>query len=237
MAAVRTIADRDIENHASRRSQMKRYLVFAVAAMTMAGAALSAQSNLTSTAGWKQRVDASTEASDPDPAGEVKFTAVAGGFHTANPKAAVFYHPANTMAGTYTLKGTFTQNARSSHTNYLGFVFGGKDLAGATESYTYFLIAPQNGTFMVKQRTGAGSSDTKDVVMRMKSDAIVQLDASGKAANTIEVRVLADKIDYVVNGTVVTSSPKAGINTDGIWGMRVNHALPDVSITGLSASK
>ena len=216
---------------------MKRYVVLAAATVALAGITVSAQSQLTSAAGWKQRVDASTEASDPDPAGDVKFTAAAGGFHTANPKAAVFYHPSNTATGTYTLKGTFTQNARSSHVNYLGFVFGGKDLAGPTESYTYFLVAPQNGTYLVKQRTGAGNNDTKDVVAKAQSPAIVQLDASGKAANTLEVRVLADKIDYVVNGMVVTSTPKAGINTDGIWGMRVNHALPDVSITALSVSK
>jgi hypothetical protein len=63
------------------------------------------------------------------------------------------------------------------------------------------------------------------------------LDANGKASNTIEVRVGADKIDYVVNGMVVGSSPKTGITTDGIWGLRVNHALPDVSITNLSAGK
>jgi hypothetical protein len=216
---------------------MKRYLALAVAALAIATVTLSAQSTLTSTAGWKQRVDASTEASDPDPAGDVKFDAIAGGFHTANPKAAVFYHPSNTATGNYTLKGTFSQNARSSHVNYIGFVFGGKDLGGPTESYTYFLVAPQNGTFLVKQRTGAGAQDTKDVVTRMPSDAIVKLDAAGKAANTMEVRVSATKIDYVVNGTVVTSTPKAGINTDGIWGMRVNHALPDVSITALSMTK
>src|SRR5215217_3439214 len=216
---------------------MKRYLVLAVAALVITGATLSAQAQLTSAAGWKQRVDASTEASDPDPAGDVKFTAIPGGFHTANPKAAVFYHPSNTATGTYTLKATFAQNARSSHVNYIGFVFGGKDLGGPTESYTYFLVAPQNGTFLVKQRTGAGNSDTKDVVTRMPSDAIVKLDANGKASNTLEVRVSAAKIDYVVNGTVVTSTPKTGINTDGIWGMRVNHAMPDVSITGLSATK
>ena len=216
---------------------MKRYVVLAAAAVALAGITVSAQSQLTSAAGWKQRIDASTEASDPDPAGDVKFTAVSGGFHTANPKAAVFYHPSNTASGTYTLKGTFAQNARSSHVNYIGFVFGAKDLAGPTESYTYFLVAPQNGTYLVKQRTGAGNNDTKDVVAKAQSPAIVKLDASGKAANTLEVRVLADKIDYVVNGTVVTSTPKTGINTDGIWGMRVNHALPDVSITGLSVSK
>jgi hypothetical protein len=215
---------------------MKRYLVLAAATMAIAGATLSAQAQLTSASGWKERVDASTEASDPDPAGDVKFTAIPGGFHTANPKAAVFYHPANTASGTYTLKGTFSQNARSSHTNYIGFVFGGKDLSGPTESYTYFLVAPQGGTYLVKQRTGAGNNDTKDVT-RGQNPAIVQLDASGKATNTLEVRVGADKIDYVVNGTVVASTPKAGINTDGIWGMRVNHALPDVSITALSVSK
>jgi len=216
---------------------MKRYLALAAATVALAGATLGAQSQLTSAAGWKERIDASTEASDPDPAGDVKFTAIPGGFHTANPKAAVFYHPSNTATGTYTLKGTFAQNARSSHTNFIGFVFGGKDLSGPAESYTYFLVAPQDGTFLVKQRTSAGGNDTKDVVAKTPSMAIQKLDATGKATNTLEVRVLADKIDYVVNGTVVTSTPKTGINTDGVWGMRVNHALPDVSITALAVSK
>jgi hypothetical protein len=213
---------------------MKRYLMPAVVLLVIAAATLSAQSTLTSTAGWKQRVDASTEASDPDPAGDVKFTAIPGGFRTANPKAAVFYHPSNTATGTYTLKGTFAQNARSSHVNFIGFIFGGKDLAGAMESYTYFLIAPQDGTWLVKQRTGPGPMDTKTLTPKTPNAAIVKLDANGKATNTIEVRVAADKIDYVVNGMVVGSSPKTGINTDGIWGLRVNHALPDVSITDLS---
>lgn len=217
---------------------MKRYLMLTtVATVAIATATLGAQSTTSSTDGWKQRIDASTEASDPDPAGEVKFTAISGGFHTVNPKAAVFWHPSNTASGTYTLKGTFAQNQRSSHNNYIGFIFGGKDLAGAGETYTYFLIAPQNGTWLVKQRTGPGNRDTKEIVAKTANDAIVQLDASGKASNTIEVRVAADKIDYVVNGTVVGSSPKTGINTDGIWGLRVNHALPDVSITNISVSK
>jgi hypothetical protein len=212
---------------------MKRYLALALATVTIASATVTAQG----VAGWKVRVDASTDATDPDPAGEVKFTAIPGGFQTSNPKAAVFFNPANTVSGTYTLKGTFAQNARSSHNNYLGLVFGGKDLGGAGETYTYFLIAPQNGTFLVKQRTGAGPRDTKDIVARTPHMAITQLDANGKASNTLEVRVAADKIDYVVNGTVVSSTPKTGITTDGVWGMRVNHALPDVSITNVSAAK
>lgn len=208
---------------------MKRYLVVAVAISTLAAATVAAQS----TAGWKQRIDRSTSATDPDPAGEVKFMAMGGGFHTANPSAAIFWNPKNVANGNYTLKATFAQNQRSSHPNYLGLLFGGKDLDGPAQSYTYFTVA-QNGTWLVKQRNGEA---IKDIVARAANPAVVQLDASGKATNTLEVRVLADKIDYVVNGTVVGSSPKTGVPTDGIYGFRINHALPEVMITGLSLSK
>ena len=209
---------------------MKRYLAVAVAITLIAGAAsMAAQAP-----GWKQRIDRSTSATDPDPAGEVKFMAMGGGFHAVNPSAATYWNPKNTVAGNYTLKATFAQNARSSHANYLGLLFGGKDLDGVNQTYTYFLVAPQNGTYIVKQRTG---EQTKDIVPRGKNAAIVQLDASGKASNTLEVRVAADKVEYVVNGTVVASSPKSDVTTDGIYGFRVNHALPDNMITGLSVSK
>ena len=209
---------------------MKRYIAVALAITSITAATLAAQS---STAGWKQRIDRSTSATDPDPAGEVKFMAMGGGFHTANPSAAIFWNPKNVANGNYTLKATFAQNQRSSHPNYLGLLFGGKDLDGPAQSYTYFTVA-QNGTWLVKQRNGEA---IKDIVARAANPAVVQLDASGKATNTLEVRVLADKIDYVVNGTVVGSSPKTGVPTDGIYGFRINHALPEVMITGLSVSK
>jgi hypothetical protein len=63
-------------------------------------------------------------------------------------------------------------------------------------------------------------------------------DPSGQSVNALEVRVMADKIDYVVNGTVVTSTPKTGptAKTDGIYGIRVNHLL-DVQIDGFGVSK
>ena len=209
----------------------RRALIVVLAALTVAPLVAQAPK------GWKLRVDRSTSASDPDAAGTIKFMQMGSMMHAVNPQAAVYWNPSNTASGNYTLKGTFTQNARSSHPNFIGFVFGGKDLGGPNENYTYFLVAPQGGAFLVKQRTGTPNTATKDVVPRTPSPAVAQLDASGKATNTLEVRVLADKIDYVVNGMVVSSTPKAGINTDGIWGMRVNHALPDVSITGLSVSK
>src|SRR4030095_986128 len=129
--------------------------------------------------GWKERVDLSADATDPDPAGEVKFMALGGGFHTVKPKGAIFWNPANTATGNYTLKATFAQNQRSSHPNFLGLIFGGKDLDKATQSYTYFLVAPQNGMWLLNQRK-PGQEPTA-VVPRSKNAAVVQLDASGKA--------------------------------------------------------
>src|SRR5712691_7435574 len=182
--------------------------------------------------GWKMRVDRSASASDPDAPGTIKFVQAGSGFHATNPQAAVFFNPANTASGTYTLKGTFTLLKPSGHTNYYGLVFGGSDLEGAGQKYTYFLVA-QDGTWLVKKREGEATSD---VARKTPSDAVKKPDASGKSVNALEVRVGADKIDYVVNGTVVQSTPKSGVKTDGTYGIRVNHLL-DVQVDGLAASK
>ena len=103
--------------------------------------------------GWMVRADRSTSASDPDAAGAIKFVTMGTGFHATNPQAAVYWNPANTATGNYTLKGTFTLVKPSGHTNYYGLVFGGSDLDGAKQSYTYFLVA-QDGTWLVKRRNG-----------------------------------------------------------------------------------
>lgn len=199
------------------------------AAFVAAGIAIAAAQT---PKGWMVRADRSTSASDPDAAGTIKFTSVSGGFHAVNPQAAVFWNPANTASGNYTVKGTFVLQKPSGHTNYYGLIFGGSDLDNAKQSYTYFLIA-QDGTYLVKKREGDANTD--NVAPKAPSDAIKKPDASGKSTNTLEVRVAADKIDYVVNGTVVHSMPKRGVKTDGVYGIRVNHLL-DVQIEGFGKS-
>ena len=216
---------------------MKRFL-FASVLSLLAAASLAAQSVPT---GWKQRIDRSTNASDPDAAGAVKILTAGSGFHVETPSAAVFWNPANTVTGSYTLKGTFTLNKPSGHTNFYGLFFGGSALDGADQKYVYFMVA-QNGAWLVKTRTGANTTTTfagltgaarNGAVMH---DSVKKPDADGKSVNALEVRVQADKVDFVVNGTVVHSAPKAGLTTDGIWGFRSNHLL-DINVEGLAVSK
>jgi len=184
-------------------------------------------------AGWKLRIDRSTSASDPDAAGNIMFMQMGSGFHAVNPQAAVYWNPANTPTGTYTLKGTFKLMKPSGHTNYYGLTFGGSNLDAATQSYTYFLVA-QDGTWLIKKREG--DAQTLNVVAKTPSEAVKKPGADGTSTNALEVRVGSDKVDFVVNGTVVHSAPKAQLKTDGIAGIRVNHQL-EVTITGFEVAK
>lgn len=185
-------------------------------------------------AGWKVRVDYSQNAQDPDDRKDVTFKTMGKGFHVSGGPAGVFWNAANTAAGDYTAKATFNLVKPSNHTNYYGLVFGGDGLEGASQSYTYFLVA-QDGTFLVKHRNGA---DVRDVKPSTPNAAIKQPDSTGRSTNVLEVRVAGNTISYVVNGAVVHTTPKTGVTakTDGVVGLRVNHLL-DVIIDGFEVRK
>jgi hypothetical protein len=89
---------------------------------------------------------------------------------------------------------------------------------------------------LIKRR--AGDETTQDVVARTEHNAVKTPDASGMSTNTLELRVLADKIEYRVNNTVVHTTLKSGMTakTEGLYGVRVNHQL-EVRIDGLTMSK
>lgn len=184
--------------------------------------------------GWMLRVDRSTEASDPDAPGPIKLVTTASGFHVTTPQAAVFWNAANTATGNYTLKGTFKLMKSTGYLEYYGLVFGGSNLAAAGQEYLYFVIT-DDGTWLVKRRTGGTTQEVSD---KTPSSAVKKPDANGSCTNALEVRVMADKIDFVVNGTVVKTLPKTGpaAKTDGIYGLRINHHL-DVEVDGLGVSK
>jgi hypothetical protein len=205
----------------------KRVVLAAVVASLVAPLAAQAP------AGWKMRLDHSKSAQDPDDKSGVTFMAMGKAFHVAGGPAGVYWNPANTAAGNYTLKGTFTLLKPSSHTNYYGLVFGGKALEGGDQQYTYFTVA-QNGTFLIKQRKG---EDTSDIKGYTPNGAVKTPDASGKSVNALEVRVAGDTVSYVVNGTVVHTTPKSALSgTDGTVGFRVNH-VTEVQVDGFEVQK
>jgi hypothetical protein len=181
--------------------------------------------------GWKMRVDRSQSAQDPDDRPDLTFVSKGKGLHVKGGPAGTFWDARNNAAGNYTLKATFNLNQPSSHTNYYGLVFGGAQLEGTNQTYSYFVVA-QDGSFLIRQRVG---NDVRDVA-RARHQAVQRPDGTGRSINTLEVRVTGDAVSYVVNGTVVHSLAKNSVTTEGIVGFRVNHQL-DVAVEGFELQR
>lgn len=183
-------------------------------------------------AGWQMRVDASTDVSDPDDVPEVTVTSVANGFEVRTGPAVTLWNPSNNATGNYTLEGTFTLLERSGHTNYYGLVYGGRNL-DSNPSYIYFLVA-QNGSFIIRHR--ANNETVHDIIGRTPNEAVAGMEAgAAPSVNRLQVRVGANDTQFLVNGQVVHTAPKSGMaaNTDGVWGVRVNHVIPGVRVENL----
>jgi hypothetical protein len=208
---------------------MKRSISFAALAL-LAVAPLLAQAPK----GWMVHVDRSTDAADPDAAGNIKFMAMGSGLHIMTPQGAVLWNPVNTASGNYTLKGTFKLIKSSGFAEYYGLIFGGNALQGGDQSYLYFMVT-DDGTWLVKRRVG---SSTQEVSQKTSNPAVKKPDASGSSTNALEVRVMADKVEFAVNGTVVSTMPKTGAlaKTDGVYGIRSNHHL-ELDVEGFGLAK
>ncbi|HJN43052.1 MAG: hypothetical protein CL477_00875 [Acidobacteria bacterium] len=166
--------------------------------------------------GWQARLD-----SGRADVNDLSFMAMGGGFHVTTGPHAIFWDSSNAASGSYTLSATFTQTKASSHPNSFGLFFGGQNLDGDDQRYTYFLIR-EDGQFLLKQRIGA---DTEDLTSGWAAHSAVNGLDGGRMTNTISVEVGASNVRFLSNGTELASLPKAGLSVDGIAGVRFSHQL------------
>ena len=204
--------------------------------MIVLAIALAAPLAAQAPAGLKVRVDQSTNAQDPDNTPDLKVTAMGKGFHVIGGPAGTFWDPKNTASGNYTVRATFNLMEPSNHTNYYGIIIGGSDLEGPNQTYTYFIVA-QNGQFQIRTRMGNGNPvGVHPARGGAAHEAIRRPGANGQSTNLLEVRVAGDTVSYVVNGTVVHTTPRSAVKTDGIAGVRINHVL-NVHVDGFTVTK
>src|SRR5512141_1322580 len=77
--------------------------------------------------GWKGRIDPQA-ARQGKTINDVKMVGMGSGFHVTAGPAAIYWNPANTASGNYTVTGTFTQTKAPAHPEAYGLIIGGKDL-------------------------------------------------------------------------------------------------------------
>lgn len=174
-------------------------------------------------AGWSVRPDRGTPA-------QISFTDAGGVSKFVMGPAGTFYNSGWTKTGDYKYSARFTQQKKASHPTSYGIMFGGKDLAGPMQTYSYFLVR-QGGEFFVANRDG--DAQPKTVVNWTPNAAIVKEGADGKQANTLGVQVQGNNVILTVNGTEVQRLQKNQVHTDGLVGYRIGHNL-DVDVDQVS---
>lgn len=212
----------------------QRFLAAALA-LAFAAPALPAQADPdhavagggTLPAGWQARTERNA------PLANVKFVTMGDGYHVTLGPATIFWREADRASGNYHLVATFTQTKAPQHPEAYGLLFGGKDLAGADQGYTYFILrtVADKAEFSIRRRAGFANRPTA-VVDWTAHDAVKKADAEGRATNELSVLVAEGKVTFYVNGTAVHTGNAADVDTTGIVGYRINHNL-DVHLSAI----
>lgn len=168
--------------------------------------------------GWTVRLDYPDRGSLDD----VEFVTMGSGYHVTLGPRAIFYRSSDVARGEYTAHATFTQTAEVEHPEAYGLFIGGRNLEGADQDYLYFLVR-QDGSYLVKHR---GGEETHTLIEWTKHEAVSMPDESGRSTNALRVAVAAEGVRFFVNDEEVAELERVSyMNTDGIFGLRVNHRL------------
>ncbi|MFY9341532.1 MAG: hypothetical protein WAT39_03520 [Planctomycetota bacterium] len=138
----------------------------------------------------------------------------------AGPNATLWRRDAG-VTGAYRLAARVTQRNTGPHAHGAGLVFGGRDVDGENQSYTYFLVTG-DGTFLVKTRD---ATSTAILVSWSQHAAIHTENADATATNDLAVEVGPTTTRFLVNDKEVHRAPTATLKTDGLYGCRLVHDL------------
>lgn len=177
--------------------------------------------------GWQVRLDHEMEdviiGSRLD-SSDIYFVNMTPGWHITTGPAGIFYHPSNTASGSFGIKTElhFFNPGERNREGY-GLFWGGSDLDGDTQAYMYFLLR-NTGEFLIKKRMGENTEVVKEWTA---SDAIVKYGDNEESSvlNVLQIMVDEENVSFYINDEKVATVSAQGINSDGTFGLRVNHSV------------
>ncbi len=170
--------------------------------------------------GWKSRADAATD--EHGKGDTLSFVQMTPGYHVTTGRGVILWSPDSSASGTFTVKSTiflFPTNGRDQE-GYGVFV-GGEGLDGAKQRYTYFLLR-NDGKFLIKQRQGTHLTVLKDWTAL---PAIKLQKGKDAMQNDLQIAVGVGAVTFSVNGAEAASLPRNVVAPDGIFGLRLSHAI------------
>lgn len=185
--------------------------------------------NLEVPVGWDVRLDREIDdviISSSLDSSDIYFVNMTPGWHITTGPAGIFYHPANTASGNFTITSElhFFDPGNRNREAY-GVFIGGTNLQGDNQHYVYFLIR-NTGEFLIKKRVG---EETEMLHKWTASNSIIKFDPevteNSSVMNTLSVVVGDNEVSFHINDEQVASLNASDIETNGIFGLRVNHSI------------
>ena len=178
--------------------------------------------------GWEVRLDDPNEeviiGSERDES-HIYFVNMVPGWHIKTGPAGIFYHPEEVLKGDYYIETKIHLfDPKERHAEGFGLIFGGKNLDNNNHEYLYFLIR-NTGDFLVKQRKGEFTRVLKEWTPSKNIIIHDSEETDSTSVNILGVEVVNGMLKFYINETEVASLDAEGYDTDGIFGLRVNHAV------------
>lgn len=170
--------------------------------------------------GWLTRFD-QAGASEAD---LEMFVEMPPGWHVSTGPAGIFWTPANTISGDFRAEMEVYLFDPQGRREAFGIFLGGRNLEGPDQEYTYFLLR-DGGQYIVKRREGDEAPTVRPWTSHSAIRSFADRGDDASVQNVLAVEARGDTVRFFVNGTEVTSVPRAEVGVDGVFGFRVNHAL------------
>jgi hypothetical protein len=188
---------------------------------------------------WQGKIDAS-EARDGRKLEDAKLSKSGDSLLVTTGPAVVYWNPANSATGNYTVKATFNEPKFmnvNDHPHPYGVFIAGNDMGTDQQSYLY-CAAYGNGNFIVR---GFGPESFQMNGRGERNDAVNRAAGVGQpVTQEIALSVKGDKVECAINGRTVASYDKTALvtagklkSTDGIYGVRFGHNT-EGTVTGLT---
>ncbi|MGD8495924.1 MAG: hypothetical protein PVF05_07005 [Gemmatimonadales bacterium] len=154
-----------------------------------------------------------------------RFVAMPPGFHVTTSPSVLFYHPAATARGEFTVTTDGFMFGGDSPNTY-GLFVGGRDLDGDAATWLSFEVG-LDGRWVIRQRQPRDLQTGFEIVDLAGPDAgpVALPDDEGPARNALGVTVGADEVAFELNGDTVARLPRADLPLDGVAGFRVGAGL------------
>lgn len=189
--------------------------------------------------GWQGKIDARA-ASQGMSITDSRIAMEGDAVHVLTGPASLFWNPANTASGGYSVSATFREPEQLyDHPHPFGIFIGGKNLGTDEEQLTY-CAAYRNGSFIVRRFNGTAVMNLVPARGTEANPAVNTVSAtSDPVVQQVGWNVRNGEADCVINGQVVatlTADQLGGADgANGVYGLRVSHNV-EVFVTGFGTN-